>query len=166
LLKGGRNAYRLNTCLSPVRTPSPMSFGLGDYHTGLVALMQANLKNERGARRETTLVCYPLQTILEAIGVTHVDLFSLYVEGAELSVLKTLDWNRITIDVIMLEYAIYPWGSTPEASLKMLEAYKQYLVTDVGLYELVTTLPKAKDAANGLDVIFKRKSSMWKPAQR
>ena len=89
-----------------------MRFGLGDYDTAMLAFIHSDLKKERGARPETTLVmCYPLQTILDAIGVTLVVLFTLDVEGAELAILKTLNWGRLTIDVIMLEYAVTPWGS-------------------------------------------------------
>lgn len=41
--------------------------------------------------------------MLDAIGVDTVDMFSLDVEGAELSVLKSIDWSRVTIKLLAIE---------------------------------------------------------------
>ena len=48
--------------------------------------------------------CFPLNVMLDAIGANRVDMFSLDVEGAELAVLKSIDWNRVTIRVLMIEH--------------------------------------------------------------
>ena len=40
---------------------------------------------------------------LRIIGITHVDFLSLDVEGHELEVLKTIDFSKVTIDVITVE---------------------------------------------------------------
>lgn len=47
--------------------------------------------------------CIPLQHILDKHNVTHVDFFSLDVEGAEMDVLKTIDFLKVTISVFMVE---------------------------------------------------------------
>lgn len=47
--------------------------------------------------------CLPLQTILDRFGIRHVDLFSLDVEGAEMSILETIDFSRFTASVIVAE---------------------------------------------------------------
>ena len=47
--------------------------------------------------------CGPLTPYLADLGVTHVDFFSLDVEGAEFRVLSTLDLDRIRVDVIIAE---------------------------------------------------------------
>mmetsp|Transcript_43880 Transcript_43880/g.92312 ORF Transcript_43880/g.92312 Transcript_43880/m.92312 type:complete len:323 (-) Transcript_43880:192-1160(-) len=55
--------------------------------------------------------CAPLLTVLENFashyrnkeGKFHIDFFALDVEGAELLVLDTVDWNTITFGVIMIE---------------------------------------------------------------
>lgn len=47
--------------------------------------------------------CLPLQSILKHFGITHIDFFSLDVEGAELEVLKTLDLSAVHINVIVVE---------------------------------------------------------------
>ena len=44
--------------------------------------------------------CFPLQSLLAAIGVSHVDFFSLDVEGIETKILKALPYDgSFTIDV-------------------------------------------------------------------
>ncbi|CAL4071388.1 unnamed protein product, partial [Meganyctiphanes norvegica] len=48
--------------------------------------------------------CLPLYTLLKAIGKDHVDLISLDVEGAEMGVLKSLPWHKMTVDVWMIEH--------------------------------------------------------------
>jgi len=39
------------------------------------------------------VACVPLSTVLATAGVTHVDFFVLDVEGAELDVLRTIDFS-------------------------------------------------------------------------
>jgi FkbM family methyltransferase len=47
--------------------------------------------------------CLPLGQILRDLAVTRLTYFSLDVEGAELSVLRTLDWASVRIDVLQWE---------------------------------------------------------------
>jgi FkbM family methyltransferase len=47
--------------------------------------------------------CYPLSSILERQNITHIDLFTLDVEGGELSVLQTIDFKKVTIDIFSIE---------------------------------------------------------------
>jgi FkbM family methyltransferase len=47
--------------------------------------------------------CRPLSTMLEEYGVTRINFFSLDVEGAELKVLETFDFDKVKIDVLMVE---------------------------------------------------------------
>ena len=51
-----------------------------------------------------TVPCVRLDSVMARFGVTHVDLFSLDVEGAELSVLQAIDFNRFSASVIVSEY--------------------------------------------------------------
>jgi len=48
--------------------------------------------------------CFPLNTMLEAIGIDRVDMFSLDVEGAELSVLQTIDFKHVEIRLFVIEH--------------------------------------------------------------
>lgn len=50
-----------------------------------------------------TVECYSLLDILDVIGTRHVDYFSLDVEGAELFVLESIDWEKIHIDTFTIE---------------------------------------------------------------
>lgn len=50
-----------------------------------------------------TVPCVSLTDALARFGVRHFDLFSLDVEGAEVSVLKTLDFSKFSASVILLE---------------------------------------------------------------
>ena len=44
--------------------------------------------------------CFPLQSVLMALGSPIVDYFSLDVEGSEFPILKSLDWDNVNISVI------------------------------------------------------------------
>lgn len=58
-----------------------------------------------GARHHelAALPCVPMQFIFDRLGITHVDLWSLDVEGAELAVLETVDFSRMTINAMVVE---------------------------------------------------------------
>lgn len=52
---------------------------------------------------ESQVQCFPFYTILLAVGNPVIDLFSLDVEGAELHVLKSIPWDLVKINVILIE---------------------------------------------------------------
>ena len=62
--------------------------------------------------------CFPLYTILMALGNPTVDLFSLDIEGAELQVLKTIPWDKVNIRVMLIE--VNHIGAIFQGSLKAL----------------------------------------------
>ena len=72
---------------------------------GISATMPARNKqyapNKRAKVREMS--CVPLGVILREASVKHVDFFSLDVEGAELNVLRTVDWDAVTFGVLLVE---------------------------------------------------------------
>ena len=51
-----------------------------------------------------TIQCLPFYSILLASGRTHVDVFSLDIEGDELLVLQTIPWTKVDIKVWIIEY--------------------------------------------------------------
>ena len=51
----------------------------------------------------TPVDCAPLQSLLDIAGLRDVDLLSLDVEGAELVVLKTIDWTATNIRIVFVE---------------------------------------------------------------
>ena len=50
----------------------------------------------RSMRRQESVECYPLYSLLLAMDHTRVDFLSLDVEGAELAVLRTVPWDKVT----------------------------------------------------------------------
>eukprot|EP00668_Euglena_longa_P048208 GGOE01065272.1.p1 GENE.GGOE01065272.1~~GGOE01065272.1.p1 ORF type:complete len:294 (+),score=55.87 GGOE01065272.1:34-882(+) len=51
--------------------------------------------------RYVEVPCSPMSTLFR--GLSHIDLWSLDVEGAELVAIETVDWSSIRIDVIIIE---------------------------------------------------------------
>jgi FkbM family methyltransferase len=49
------------------------------------------------------VLCRPLSVMLEEYDVTRINFFSLDVEGSELKVLETFDFEQVRIDVLMVE---------------------------------------------------------------
>ncbi len=58
---------------------------------------------ESGESHTIMVPCLPLQDLLDRHGIERVDFLSLDVEGAELSVLRSIDWERTVIRVITVE---------------------------------------------------------------
>jgi len=107
----------------------------------------------RDGRSTVTVQCFPLMDVLAALDVNHVDYLSLDVEGPELEILRTLDWNRLRVDIVTVEYRVIT--SVPrvmvdlEATVKKLEDLRR-LFNETGLYHEVGRLKT-------LDVVFERK---------
>uniref|UniRef100_A0A915KI92 Methyltransferase FkbM domain-containing protein n=1 Tax=Romanomermis culicivorax TaxID=13658 RepID=A0A915KI92_ROMCU len=57
--------------------------------------------------KTTNVWCFPLYSILLAVNHTKVDYFSLDVEGAEMSILKALPFDKIDIDVLQVEFMVF-----------------------------------------------------------
>lgn len=47
--------------------------------------------------------CVPMQDVIDVAGVSRIDLMVLDTEGAEYSILQTIDWNRVIFSVIIVE---------------------------------------------------------------
>lgn len=62
--------------------------------------------------------CEPLRDILARSGVTHIDLFSLDISGSEAVALRTMDWDAVSVDVLVL----YPGASCTENGVNVCEA--------------------------------------------
>ncbi len=91
--------------------------------------------------------CFPLESILLALGKTHVDYFSLDVEGAELSILQTIPFDKIGIDTLSVEYVHGVQGK---------QAYKTFMESHgfVTVKEINVKLPYVRD------YIFARKDML------
>ncbi|XP_052810024.1 uncharacterized protein LOC128238292 [Mya arenaria] len=111
LIQKNRACYTVNCCISA--DMSNMTFVLADYLTSAAIFMTDAHRNDikrlgtkgGGAQygEKVTVTCHSLQDLLGAIGVWQIDFFSLDVEGAELHILKSIDWDKVNVDVFLIE---------------------------------------------------------------
>ena len=119
-----------------------MKFKSARNQGGLVNYMQRH--NTMGIIREGTLesvgwtYCVPVSDLLYAVGVSHVEYMTLDVQGAELSILNTIDFQSLKIDIIIVEAALN------DQRTKLRE-----LFSSTGLYKEVAFL-------FGNDLMFER----------
>nr|XP_053633921.1 uncharacterized protein LOC128689586 [Cherax quadricarinatus] len=153
LLQKRRRSWASHTCLATKAHPhlaifvkflrnaqfdSYTSFAVRSYGSLMSVAGGGTLDmTEPGHRIYESVQCLPLATLLLAINITHVDMVSLDVEGAEEDILRHFPWDRITVDVWLVEHQIHtpadsiysahnsPSGSLPEAS-RGLEATKNH----------------------------------------
>ena len=68
--------------------------------------------------------CFPFLSIMLALNVTHVDYFSLDVEGLELTILKTIPFHLIDISVFTVEFVHGPDGGKGYIEFMESQGYK------------------------------------------
>ena len=167
LISRNRNVYAANVCLSTQKKIMAVDFKPASLVGGIETYMDdkhAEFVNKRHGK--TPLVkatCFPLASLLYALDVTHVDYFSLDVEGPELEILKTIPFDKITFDIISIEYRVTDmhkiFGNESFAKLERIKGFFQ----EIGGYETVGVLPSKSNVPDieneklALDVIFKRK---------
>ena len=54
-------------------------------------------------RKKYPVQCFPLFSLILAVGNPRVDFLSLDIEGAELAVLNTIPWDKVVIELVMVE---------------------------------------------------------------
>jgi FkbM family methyltransferase len=87
-----------------IRGYAQMLSGLVDeYDERHLKRIDHDIAARGGSRREISVTCYRLTDLLRTNGITSIDYLTIDVEGAELSILKTIDWQRIEIKVIGVE---------------------------------------------------------------
>ena len=103
-----RKAWILPHCLSPTSNVETLEFDAALFNGGIIVpdkILPSDLGNwrKKGEKRwgkTITVQCFPLQSVLVALNNPIVDYFSLDVEGSELPILKSLDWDNVNISVI------------------------------------------------------------------
>ena len=107
LLSKHRNAWILPHCLSTKTTPTTVDFFANLHVGGIIHEETASLPHNRTSdqllSRNIRVQCFPLYSVLKAIGNPKVDYFSLDIEGPEYQVLKTIPWNDVNIKVLGIE---------------------------------------------------------------
>jgi len=112
LLSRNRKAHSIHSCLAVEKHPSKVEFDAADVFGGinkdLDKVDAENLKRMRDSipsnmRSKYPVRCFPLYSLILAMGSPRVDFLSIDIEGAELAVLKTIPWEKVEIELVMLE---------------------------------------------------------------
>jgi len=92
-----RKAWASSSCLATEPRPHVVPFSQKTVYGGMAGIV----KN----RTEETydMQCFPLYSLLMATGHKTVNYLSLDIEGAEFSVLQTIPWDKVDIEVLSVE---------------------------------------------------------------
>jgi FkbM family methyltransferase len=110
-----RNCFMKNACIS--NTVPNMTFIVAGALTSAKeiaskqhrkriesnAILYATDETWRHAKETVVVKCYSLSSLMNTLGHTHIDYFSLDVEGAEMIILQSIDWKHLDIDVFTIE---------------------------------------------------------------
>lgn len=103
-----RKSYSLNACLFPLNHTYRPKFILADQQGGIQNEMFQSYKrlliNLHKLNITKEIQGFNIYSVLLALGVTDVDFFSLDVEGYEVNILKTIPFDKITIDTFYVEH--------------------------------------------------------------
>ncbi|XP_023345482.1 uncharacterized protein LOC111714576 [Eurytemora carolleeae] len=135
-----RKVSSINTCLSPLPRVSTIPFSLNRPGVLLV--------DDETENTGLSLQCYPLFSILQAMGNPTVNYFSLDIEGGEFQVLKTIPWDKVDIQVLSVEThfaGLRSEGSRDDIIEYMKSVGYQYLQWG----HQVTTTIQYKDGSQG-----------------
>jgi FkbM family methyltransferase len=105
ILAKNRNVFAINACIANKR-PIVSKFRLFHWYSGRdSSFNEADRERiDKNSRKVAYVPCFSLATIMRAIGVSHVDYFSLDVEGGEMDVLKGINFAKIEIESFTIEH--------------------------------------------------------------
>ncbi|TRY79517.1 hypothetical protein TCAL_09333 [Tigriopus californicus] len=102
LAQSGRKAWTLPYCFSTKTRPEVVKFHVQGLLGGIVNT--AKKTEEQTTNRDMIQIqCFPLYSVLMALGNPRVDYFTLDIEGAELQVLETIPFDKVDIQVLDIE---------------------------------------------------------------
>jgi FkbM family methyltransferase len=112
-LKTNRSCTCINGCITNISGtadflivdgPSIMLSGLMDkYDPRHLERIEFELASLGGAKKIIKIPCYTLNEILHKYGISHIDLLSIDVEGGELDILRSINFENVSVDVIVVE---------------------------------------------------------------
>jgi len=152
LMKKYRRVYAINTCLSNTLQPMTATLQIAGFRSGIVTINP----NDSNVKRTIVVKCFPLNVIMTALNVSHVDYLSLDVEGPEIDILRTIDWTRLHIDVIAVEYRVINGDEIIQRATLIKLSQLRTFFRETGLYREVGVLPSGVNESVGLDVVFYR----------
>ena len=165
LLSKQRKTYSINACLSLTSVPRVINFKpvglLGGIDGAMDDTHLRGIKDTHAYTHDVAVQCFPLHSIMEALGRSHITYLSLDVEGPELDILRTIPWDRLRIDVMGVEYTMWDGHNVnTTGSKRKLSRIREYIKA-TGLYEEAAILPAKPNRdileSYGLDVVFKRR---------
>jgi len=151
LIKRNRNAYVVRACLSVTKKPYLARYTMPNNVGG--GLSSSVTKDEikffkshskSSVLPEIYVQCFPLMSILDALNMHHIDYLSLDVEGSEIEILRTVNWRKLTVDVLTIEY-----NRHLDRLRKLRTLFKK-----TGLYKEAQILPLGRSEKAGIDVVF------------
>lgn len=115
LVKKRRNAYAYNGCLSMTKKAEILSFVPQSFVGGLDQSFESQarrLAQNIDGSTKINVTCVPLYSLMLALGKKKIDCLFLDTEGGELKILKTIPYDKLDIELIVVEYII--WKGTKE----------------------------------------------------
>ncbi|XP_059469038.1 protein Star-like [Neocloeon triangulifer] len=100
LLLKGRKAWIAPTCMSKNKTSMKVTF----VDSGLQSKIVESGTKQNEYTFNVEALCIPFHTFMNVLGITKVDFFNLDVEGNELDILRTIDFDRVSVDLMVIEH--------------------------------------------------------------
>ena len=133
-----RKAYLFGHCLSTKPHPEFVEFDVSSTLGGIIYNGIRPGKDECGwcppfRRRTIKTQCFPLYSILQAIGNPTVHYFSLDVEGSEIEILKSIPFDKVDIKVLDVEHKhlgrVFPGSFEVLNNFLMSKGYEFFVET-------------------------------------
>ncbi|XP_023341321.1 uncharacterized protein LOC111711255 isoform X1 [Eurytemora carolleeae] len=128
-LELNRKSYQIHTCLAVEKTPH---FGMFDMVSAVrgKGLYSMGGLSSNPHEFSMQMQCFPLYSIIKALGNPVINLLILDVEGAEQLILETLPWDKVDIEIMTVETDLVgksiSGGSQSQASIRALIESKGY----------------------------------------
>ena len=112
-LAKNRKCVTVNACIAEydgetqfhaISGPPEMLSGIPDKYDELhKRRVRRNLKRHNATAKEITVPCYRLDTVLRRHGIDRIDYLSIDTEGGELDILKTIDLDAVSVEMMSVE---------------------------------------------------------------
>lgn len=90
----------INHLLNSATTDPRIETHIGKGSSGLAEFLENDTKIEESIEVQ----CVPIYTVLRSMGRSHVDFFSLDVERAEMGILDTIPWDKLSFTILAIEH--------------------------------------------------------------
>jgi len=98
-----RKAWGAPFCLGILPRPHFNPFTLQTVQSGMSGLIPKHVKDDLVQGTSYNLQCFPLYSLLLAVDNPTINFFSLDIEGAEFLVLQSIPWDKVDIEVMVVE---------------------------------------------------------------